>query len=56
MVRNITVREGVSEKIIFKLQPTKRENHVKDIYMQSGQKKQGRVPGKSGWHGLGFDK
>jgi len=25
------VREGVSEKIIFKLQSTKRENHVKDI-------------------------
>ena len=24
--------------------------------MQSRQKKQGHVPGKSGWHGLGFDK
>lgn len=53
------VREGVSEKIIFKLQPTKRENHVKDICKlekQEKQKKQGRVPGKSGWQGLGFDK
>ena len=24
--------------------------------MQTGQEKQGRVPGKSDWHGLGSDK
>lgn len=48
------VREGLSE-VIFKLKSTRKREPCEGC-MQTGQEKQGRVPGKNDWHGLGSDK